>query len=255
VRASFEVCAGDYDAFRPEYPAALWDWIADRFGLHAGAEVLDVGAGTGRASVPLAQRGYRVTAVEPSEAMRARGLQRAETFGDRLEFIDGTAEETGRPAGSADLIVCAQAFHWVDPARGLPEFARVLRPGGGLAIFWNDRDRERGTLAAELEALISRYNPSYCCEYRDRDWPEILSRSGRFSPAERQVFAHGVTMDAESLVGLTRSFSYVRNALDETGRRAFEREVRDLARALHGDAPFTLGYRTELYAAERRGVW
>ena len=216
-----------------------------------------MGAGSGRASVPLAQRGYRVIALEPSEAMRSRGLQHAAPFGDRLEFVGGTAEETGRPAASADLIVCAQAFHWVDPARGLPEFARVLRPGGGLAIFWNDRDRDwkHGTVAAELEALVSRYNPAYCCEYRDRDWAEIIAASGRFSPAERQAFRHGVTMDADSLVGLTRSFSYVRNVLDEGRRGAFEEEVRDMVQALQGDEPFTLGYRTELYAAKRRGVW
>ena len=222
--------------------------------MQPGAEVLDIGAGSGRASVPLAERGYRVIALEPSEAMRARGLPRAAAFGDRLEFVGGTAEETERPDGSADLIVCAQAFHWVDPARALPEFARVLRPGGGLAIFWNDRDRERGTVAAELEALVSRYNPDYCCEYRDRDWAEIIAVSGRFSPAERLVFRHGVTMDADSLVGLTRSFSYVRNVLDEARRGAFEQEVRDLVRARHGDEPFTLGYRSELYAAQR-GVW
>lgn len=222
--------------------------------MQPDAEVLDVGAGSGRASVPLAQRGYRVIALEPSEAMRSLGLQRAAAFGNRLEFVGGTAEETGRPAGSADLIVCAQAFHWVDPARGLREFARVLRPGGGLAIFWNDRDQERGTVTAELEALVSRYNPAYCCEYRDRDWAEIIAASGRFSPVERQVFRHGVTMDADSLVGLTRSFSYVRNVLDERRRGAFEQEVRDLVRALHGDEPFTLGYRSELYAAQRR-VW
>ena len=189
--------------------------------------------------------------------MRARGVERAAPFGDRLEFVGGTAEETERPDGSADLIVCAQAFHWVDPSRGLPEFARVLRPGGGLAIFWNDRDRdwEHGAVAAELEALVSRYNPAYCCEYRDRDWPEIIAASGRFSPAERQVFRHGVTMDADSLVGLTRSFSYVRNVLDDARRGAFEEEVRELVRALHGGKPFTLGYRSELYAAQRRDVW
>jgi hypothetical protein len=62
-------------------------------------------------------------------------------------------------------------------------------------------------------------------------------------------------MDAEALVGLTRSFSYVRNVLDEPAREAFEREVRALVRRHHGDEPFALGYRSELYAAERRDVW
>jgi SAM-dependent methyltransferase len=187
--------------------------------------------------------------------MRSRALPRAAAFGDRVRFLAGTAEETGRPAASADLIVCAQAFHWVDPARALPEFARVLVPGGGLVIFWNDRDRAPGSLAARLDALVSRYNPDYCCEYRDRDWAAIIAASGRFSPAERQVFRHEVAMDAESLVGLTRSFSYVRNALDEPTRAAFEREVRELVASLHGSEPFALAYRSELYAAERRDVW
>ncbi|MFN2386811.1 MAG: class I SAM-dependent methyltransferase [Thermoanaerobaculia bacterium] len=255
MTGQFEACAGDYDALRPEYPAALWDWIDRRFALRPGAEVLDVGAGTGRATFPLAERGYRVTAIEPSETMRSRGLERASAFGNRVRFVGGTAEETGRPTASADLIVCAQAFHWVDPARGLPELARVLVPGGGLAIFWNDRDRERGSVAAELEALVSRYNPDYCCEYRDRDWAAIIAAAGRFSPAERQVFLHAVMMDAEALVGLTRSFSYVRNVLDEPSRAAFEREVRDLVRTLHGEAPFALKYRSELYAAQSLRLW
>lgn len=207
-----------------------------------------MGAGTGRATWPLAERGYRVVAVEPSAPMRDRA---ARGFDERVRFTAGTGEATGLPPASADLLVCAQAFHWLDPAAALAEFARVLVPGGGLAIFWNDRDRESRTMATELEALVTRYNPAYCCEYRDRDWAELIAASGCFSPVERQFFGHGVTMDADSLVGLTRSFSYVRNVLDEPSRAAFEDEVRRLVRRLHGDSPFRLGYRTELYAANR----
>lgn len=247
----FDACADAYEEYRPGYPAELFDFLARRFSLAREARVVDVGAGTGRASWPLADRGFRVVAVEPSAPMRARGAARAPAPGGRIQFQEGTADATHLPAASAELVICAQAFHWFDPRTALSEFARVLVPRGGLALFWNDRDLARSPIAAELEALVSRYNPAYACEYRDREWAKIIAASGWFSPAERQVFRHGVTMDADSLVGLTRSFSYIRNVLDEAGRRAFEEEVREVVRTLHGDRPFRLGYRMELFAAQR----
>lgn len=254
MKTEFESCADEYDRFRPGYPAALFDHLASRFGLRSSATIVDVGAGTGRATLPLAERGYHVTAVEPSVAMRERGVALAARYGSQVRFAEGTAEETGLAPGCGDLLVCAQAFHWCDPARALPEFARVLKPGGGLAIFWNDRDRERGTVAAELEALVSRYNPEYCCGYRDQDWPQIIAASGHFTVPQRRDFRQAVTMDADSLVGLMRSFSYVRNVLDDAGRGAFEEEVREMVQGLHGAGSFELAYRTELYAADLRLV-
>lgn len=252
MTTAFDDCAGEYDRFRPGYPAALFDHLAERFALRSSATVVDVGAGTGRATLPLADRGYRVIAVEPSAAMRERGAALAARYGSQVRFAEGTAEETGLADGCGDLLVCAQAFHWCDPARALPEFARVLKPGGGLAIFWNDRDRQAATLGAELEALVSRFNPSYRCEYRDRGWRDVIDASGAFTTAERRVLRHSVTMTADSLAGLTRSFSYVRNVLDEEETRAFERDLRALVARHHGDGPFELGYELELYTADRR---
>ena len=98
--------------------------------------VLDLGAGTGKFTRSLVARGLDVIAVEPDDVMRA-------TLADALpsvRTVKGTAEAIPLPDASVDVITAAQAWHWVDQARALPEAARVLRPGGSLALVWNIRD-------------------------------------------------------------------------------------------------------------------
>ncbi|MFG2490094.1 class I SAM-dependent methyltransferase [Streptomyces caniferus] len=155
---SFDAVAARYAAARPGYPPALFDAVEELAGQSlAGARVLDVGAGTGIATGLLAARGARVTAVEPGAAMAAElragrpdtPLVRA--LGDALPFADDAG---------FDLVGYAQAWHWTDPARSVPEAMRVLRPGGALALWWNVPDPDVGW-AAEQEARIARRLPGY----------------------------------------------------------------------------------------------
>lgn len=125
---SFGAVAEQYERYRPAYPAEL---VAD---LLSGdpARVLDVGAGTGKASRQLVGPGRSLLCVEPDPAMAAV----ARSFGLDVEV---SAFETWQPAGRAfDLVVCAQAWHWVDPEVGAPKVASVLSPEGLFACFWNE---------------------------------------------------------------------------------------------------------------------
>jgi SAM-dependent methyltransferase len=138
----FSGVARQYDAVRPMPPVALADVIRQWAGTD-DPEVVDLGAGTGLSTVIWAGRARRVTAVEPSAQMRALALRRisaVEAAGPgraATEFgaIDATAEDTGLPGACADVVTASQALHWFDPARALPEIARLLRAGGVFASY------------------------------------------------------------------------------------------------------------------------
>lgn len=134
-----------YDAVRPSYPETAVDWVLEGVAAGRGLDVVEIGAGTGLFTRLLAARSAArvrtVTAVEPSAAMRAV-LDRdvAAPSDGRVCSVDGTGEATGLPEGSADVVVAAQAWHWMDPAAASAEAARLLRPGGRLAAVWNQLD-------------------------------------------------------------------------------------------------------------------
>src|SRR6202012_446957 len=125
----FSSYAGDYDRVRPPAPALLAEVTAP--------DVIDLGTGSGLSLLLWAGRARSVTGVEPSGPMREIARRRAGTLAGRDAFtvVEGRAEETGLPGGSADIVTASQAMHWFDPARALPEIARLLRPGGVVAAY------------------------------------------------------------------------------------------------------------------------
>src|SRR5262245_32958797 len=149
----FSGLASAYAKHRPDYPADAIEWIARRAGLASGSPLLvDVGCGTGISSRQFAQRGVRVLGVEPNDDMR-RQAEQAGVSGV-LRFQPGKAEQTGLPDASADCVLAAQAFHWFDAAEALAEFHRILRPGGWVALVWNERD-PRDACTAAYGAIIA----------------------------------------------------------------------------------------------------
>ncbi|MFD6436355.1 class I SAM-dependent methyltransferase [Streptomyces venezuelae] len=134
---SFNAAAAQYAAYRPSYPPALFDALERLAGRPlARARVVDVGAGTGIATALLAERGANVLAVEPGDGM-------ADQFRRTLPHIPlvrGNGDALPLADDSADFITYAQAWHWTDQDRSVPEALRVLRPGGALALWWNGQD-------------------------------------------------------------------------------------------------------------------
>ncbi|MEU2391675.1 class I SAM-dependent methyltransferase [Streptomyces sp. NPDC007369] len=134
---SFGRAAPLYAAYRPGYPDGLFDAVEELAGRPLrGARVADIGAGTGISTALLHARGARVLAVEPGDAMAAE-FRRAHPH---IPLVRGDGNRLPLAASAFDLVTYAQAWHWTDPARAVPEARRVLRPGGALALWWNNPD-------------------------------------------------------------------------------------------------------------------
>lgn len=195
--ASFGPAAGLYERGRPPYPAAALDWL-----LPPGARrVLDVGAGTGKLTRQLVARGLDVVAVEPLDAMRAE-LTRV-LPGTRA--LAGSAEQIPLDDGWVDAVLFAQAWHWVDPVRAVPEVARVLAPGGTLGLVWNERD-ERVGWVAELGRIIGESRGDDDGEVNTSDHPRV---GPPFAPLERHSVPWIYRLTVGELLDMVASRSYV----------------------------------------------
>jgi SAM-dependent methyltransferase len=235
----FARSADAYERARPEYPPDAVDWLAERLGLAPGRRVVDLAAGTGKLTRPLAATGAEVVAVEPLAEMRAR-------IGPVAEVLHGTAEAMPLADGGADAVTVGQAFHWFDGPAALAEIHRVLRPGGGLALVWNRRPLEDPVHAAieEIIAPFRRDSPAH----RTGSWRVALDETPLFGPLEERTFRHAdpAAADADALADRVGSISFIA-ALDDATRAP----VLAAVRALAGGASVALPYVCEVFVCRR----
>lgn len=245
--AGFGAGADDYEKGRPSYSDAVVEWLVDRLAIGPGKRVVDLAAGTGKLTNLLVGFGADVIAVEPVEAMR----DKLATTVPGVVALDGTAEAMPFLSATVDAVTVAQAFHWFDAERALEEISRVLRPGGGLGLVWNERDVSEPWVA-ELTKLIrwderERWRVPYTVEV---DWSaRIDAYDAPFSPGEHHRSSFRQAMDPDTLVARVLSTSYIAIlALDV--RDELARKVRDLVAPL-GER-FELPYVTYAWAFSRR---
>lgn len=234
-----------YERGRPSYPADAVAWIVDGFAIGPGRDVVDLAAGTGKLTRLLLPTGANLTAVEPSASMRA-------AFADAVPgvaIVDGTAEALPFADASVDVVTAAQAFHWFDLAAATAELDRVLRPGGGVALVWNERD-VRVPWVAEMNTIFGwdRREEFGVPLHVERDWaaefaaaaPARLRRLERFETTWRH------RVDVDTLVQRVLSTSYLASGA-ASERERVEAEVRELAARFEPefDLPYvTIAYRT-----------
>jgi SAM-dependent methyltransferase len=240
----------DYARYRPTYPSTMLDFLADH-GLRDGAHVLDAGSGTGILAGLLLDRGAIVFAVEPNTPMRSEAERQ---LGSRSGFhsIDGTAEATGLPDESIDLITAAQAFHWFEPVPTRREWARVLRPGGWVALIWNERvdDGEFSKAYRELaNSFVDREERP--AARRLANPTEEIEKFFCPNPVTRCAFENGQALDLVGLKGRAMSSSY----WPRTGE-AHERSMATLDELFirhNVDGQVRFDYRTEVFLGQLHG--
>lgn len=239
--------ADAYAHSRPTYPHTILDRLIAHAGVQPGDAVVDLGAGTGIATRPLAERGFSVTAVEPNAAMR----QQAEPL-ENVNWVNGTFEDLPLPDGSQRWALSAQAFHWADVERALPEVRRVLQPGGCLTVIWNNRDMEANDILRQTRQIILEVDPDYFQPYRKRDWSEALTSTGDFADVACHEDHHVHRMAAEDYMRLWRSINRLATNAGSEGVSQVAERVEALLRQT-GDEHVDVPYRTRAWTARRVG--
>jgi SAM-dependent methyltransferase len=200
--------AADYLRYRPHYPEGVLDFLRSQSHLSAAHTVADIGSGTGFLAELFLKNGNPAFGVEPNREMREAGQEYLAAY-PRFISINGSAEATTLPSSSVDFITVGQAFHWFKPEPTRHEFARILRPGGWVAIVWNDRTLSTNGFAVSYEELLVRFGTDYS-RVRDsypqkKDIREFFGHE-KFLTHKLPNFQH---FDLESLRGRLRSSSYV----------------------------------------------
>ena len=258
LRTTFESAADLYQRARPEYPEALYDALIATTELSARDRLLEIGCATGKATLPLARRGFRITCVELGPALASAARRNLADFPE-VEVIESAFETFGEPkADRFDLVFAATAWHWLDPAIRYRRAWELLVPGGHLA-FWSATHVfpvDGDPIFAELQEVYEEIGeglPEGAVYSRPGELPderEEVERSGLFDNIAVRHFDWEVVYDAERYLGLLDTFSghiamkpWQRDRLYSEIRRRLEKRVNGRLRR---------GWGAVLHVARRR---
>lgn len=212
LRQTFNQAAESYDRVRPDYPEALFDDLVELAGLAAGDRLLEVGCATGKATRPLARRGFRITCVELGPELAA--VARQNLAGYQVEVVQDQFERW-QPEEPVSLVYAATAWHWIDPAVRYQRAWQALRPGGHLAIWGAGHVFPDGgdPFFEEIDDIyeeIGEADPPGSPRYRPGEEPDDradIEASGLFEVVAVRHYDWERVYDAEEYIELLSTFS------------------------------------------------
>jgi ubiquinone/menaquinone biosynthesis C-methylase UbiE len=242
--SGFSAAVEAYEQGRPPYPREAVALLARELGLSPSGTVLDLAAGTGKLTRQLLPFTRQVIAVDPSGAM----LGMLRKLLPEVDARIGTAEAIPLPDRSVDAVVVGEAFHWFGTDEACREIARVIRPGGGLALLWN-RTEPGPPWQSALEALSEPYRVAagrFPAE--GEQWKLALRRTRLFGPLSQAEIEHTQRTTPDGVVALVASWSWIANLPDDE-RAAVLAKVRAL---VAGEPELAQRYRTEIFWTHAR---
>ena len=251
--AAFNEVAALYDEVRPGYSSETIEAIVARAELTPGARILEIGCGTGQITLPLAARGYAITALEPGDALAALAAWKCRPY-PRVEIVPTSFEAWPLQAGAFDLVLAAQAFHWIEPAYGCARAAAALRARGGIALVWHlDVSQSTAFWQATLPIYDACFPPAAPGDPPLSDkvsWYEAtLRESSDWEDVRKVRWAWERVYSGPDYLKLLNTFSDHR-ALREPHRTTFFRAITDTIARFGGEVRRL--YETVLIAARKR---
>lgn len=234
---------------RPDYSDDAIDEMLRKASLTKGAVACDVGAGVAHLTIKLAERGLRVCAVEPNEAMRANGIARTR-FLQNVIWSEGTGESTGQPSATFDIVTFGSSFNVTDRQAALRESARILRANGWFACMWNHRDLD-DPIQAGIESIIKSQIAEYEYGTRREDQTDVILASQltkRVDKIEGRVFHR---QSVENCLEAWRSHATLHR---QAGDR-FPEIIRRIEKLLAdtGEREISIPYTTRIWLAQITG--
>jgi SAM-dependent methyltransferase len=215
LRVTFNAVAESYHRARPDYPEELFDALTAAAGLAPGASLLEIGAATGKATLPLARRGFRITCVELGADLAALARRNLAAF-DQVQVVNSSFETWQPPAGPGfDLVFAATAWHWLDPAARCGRAWQLLRPGGYLATWsaTHVRPDDGDPFFLDIQPVYDEIGEGLPADWHFARPGELedgraeLDGSGLFAVTLVRHFDWEISYDADGYIQLLDTFS------------------------------------------------
>ncbi len=234
----------NYVKYRPHYPPAVLELFRNEMGLTPDSVIADIGSGTGISSELFLKNGNTVYGVEPNEKMREAAEKYLSSFSN-FKSINGTAEATTLVDNSVEVVIAGQAFHWFDLEKTKTEFKRILKPGGHIALMWNERQLDTTPYLREYEEFLLKYSNDYEVVRHDKFDAKVLDDYFENGVAAA-TFPNQQIFDFEGVKGRLLSASYVPSE-DDTRYPEMIEELKPLFAKHAQSDKITVFYDTNVY--------
>ena len=255
-RLQFNLVAEDYERIRPSYPEGVFKRIALYSGLTEDFNVLEIGCGTGQATLPMARKGVRLLAIDPGQYLLDLAQSKLSAY-PKLEFRKCFFEDVDLAPESFDLVLSATAFHWIPADVAYPKTAKLLRQGGTLALFWNMMPNFEESIEGQLRSIFDCYVPGLGeatfgkgSKLASDEGLEELRASGLFDMIKRDWYEWSIRLSGGDFIRLLSTFGHFQALAPDIRTQLFD--------ALDGWFKRDLGdvlechYETVLHLCKRR---
>lgn len=237
MKIDFGLTAGDYAKHRAGFPNSLFNRLSQYSVGLPGQNIVDLGTGTGTLARGFADRGANVIGIDPSVSLLEQAQKLSEDAQIKVDYRVATAEDTGLPDASFDIVTAGQCWHWFDRPRAVQEVARILKDNGQIAIAHFDWIPLKGNLVEATEQLIKAHNPAWNLDGGTGLYPQWLRDIAEGGFKDIQTFSYDVFVpySHENWRGRIRASAGVGASLTPDKVEVFDRELAALLEAKYPD--------------------